>query len=264
MSSAVSMQRLVYVFVLALAIIGDQIHSHRIGHDHVHVVQLQFATKSTPSVDLCPTCINFANEAIENLVNIIANFGVIGTCGKLCGILANDTGSQVIGVACDLFCSYVGIEEFIKIIEEVDLDAFYFCELVKVCPIFDGGDAKLLNITVSPRQGPQGTQFHVVVDYSTEKGTGTGEAIVEISTVDGIPLSDGEIQEEKQPGTYSMTWNVHAKPDPNCDPSQQPCEQWLPGNYTAKVALCNGECGSSHPHSQIYFEGSAGFVLTDG
>ena len=28
---------------------------------------------------------------------------------------------------------------------------------------------------------------------------------------------------------------VKAEPDPNCDPTQGPCEMWLPGNYSVVV-----------------------------
>ena len=39
------------------------------------------------------------------------------------------------------------------------------------------------------------------------------------------------------PGTYNAGWKVKAAPDSGCDPTQQPCEQWLPGNYTANVGM---------------------------
>ena len=44
--------------------------------------------------------------------------GVVGGCADLCGILANKTGSQAAGVACNLLCDIVGIKEFISIIEK--------------------------------------------------------------------------------------------------------------------------------------------------
>jgi len=37
-----------------------------------------------------------------------------------------------------------------------DLDPIYFCEELKVCPIFDNGDAKITTLTVTPKSGPQG------------------------------------------------------------------------------------------------------------
>lgn len=44
--------------------------------------------------------------------------GVVGTCGELCELLEEKTGSKFAGLACNLLCDYVGIKEFIKLIEE--------------------------------------------------------------------------------------------------------------------------------------------------
>ena len=41
---------------------------------------------------------------------------------------------------------------------------------------------------------------------------------------------------EKSPaGSYDGSLKVKAQPDPSCDPSQQPCEMWLPGTYTVNM-----------------------------
>ena len=58
-----------------------------------------------------------------NLVVTLLNLdfidaGVVGTCGKLCSLLEQKTGSQALGVVCDLLCDIVGIEEFIKIVQK--------------------------------------------------------------------------------------------------------------------------------------------------
>ena len=74
--------------------------------------------------------------------------------------------------------------------------------------------------------------------FDTMNGTGTGEIDLLINTVDGIPVGDNELSEPLKPGSYNVTWTVHAKPDPHCDPTQEPCEEWLPGNYTANVGMC--------------------------
>ena len=126
-----------------------------------------------------------------------------------------------------------------------------------------------------------GSKFNIVMNFTTVNGTGTGEYSVLIKTVDGIPLGQSYLTEPQQPGTYIIKWDVAAKPNPNCDPIQEPCENWLPGNYSASVgtsqwlyrgnlllllfcaaAICNGECGSKHPHSQVYDTGSADFTVT--
>ena len=82
-----------------------------------------------------------------------------------------------------------------------------------------------------------GSRFNIVMNYTTVKGTGTGEYSVLIRTVDGIPLGQSYLTEPQQPGTYIIKWDVSAKPDPDCDPTQGPCENWLPGNYTASVGM---------------------------
>lgn len=85
-------------------------------------------------IDLCPTCINVADQSINILLNLILDSGIIGTCGTLCTALAQKTGSQLIGTICDLVCDVVGIEEFIKLIEKADLDPIWYCEIAKMCP----------------------------------------------------------------------------------------------------------------------------------
>ena len=82
-----------------------------------------------------------------------------------------------------------------------------------------------------------GSEFNIVMNFTTVHGTGTGEYDVLIKTVDGIPLGQSYLTEPQQPGTYIIKWDVTAKPDPNCDPTQQPCETWKPGNYSASVGM---------------------------
>ena len=51
-----------------------------------------------------------------------------------------------------------------------------------------------------------------------------------------------ELMMPLDPGTYNTSWKVEARPDPNCDPTQQPCEQWEVGDYTAEVGMWGGIC----------------------
>lgn len=39
------------------------------------------------------------------------------------------------------------------------------------------------------------------------------------------------------------------------------CEMWLAGTYNVTVMICNGECGSKHPHSAIYDTARGNFTL---
>ncbi|ESO94238.1 hypothetical protein LOTGIDRAFT_189496 [Lottia gigantea] len=212
-------------------------------------------------LDLCPTCIQFTGEAINELLNIVLNLGVVGSCGKVCSLLEQKTGSEALGLVCDLLCDYVGIDEFVKFIQKADLDPFYFCELVKVCPIFENGDAEITELSVTPASGPQG-QKTIAFSYTSKNGTGTGEMIVVVETVDGLPIETGFIHDQQPAGSYPSQFNLKAEVDPNCDPTQGFCEQWLPGNYTVRVDVCYGECGSAHPHSKIYDRKQTQFIIT--
>jgi len=210
-------------------------------------------------LDTCKDCVEFAEQALNALLNIILQGGVVGTCSALCGNIPN----QALATVCDLLCDVVGVEEFIKIIQKADLDPIYYCELLKTCAINDNGDAMFDSFTVTPSSGPQGS-FSLAFQYTSVNGTGTGQLLLEVDTVDGLPLGQAFLNEVQPAGTYNGQFQLKAEPDPDCDPSQGPCEQWLPGNYTVKMAICNGECGSKHPNSEIYDETSTVFTITEG
>ena len=53
----------------------------------------------------------------------------------------------------------------------------------------------------------------------TVNGTGTGELVLIIHTVDKIPLSAQFLYEAKKPGTYTERFSIDTTPDPECDPS---------------------------------------------
>lgn len=75
----------------------------------------------------CSTCVSFMDNgmvnlnrstliliAIDQLINIIANVGIAGGCGAVCGLLP----AQWEATICMLACEVVGIEEFANLINE--------------------------------------------------------------------------------------------------------------------------------------------------
>ena len=44
--------------------------------------------------------------------------GVVGGCADLCALLQKEVPSQLVGVACNLLCDFVGIKEFVAMIEK--------------------------------------------------------------------------------------------------------------------------------------------------
>jgi hypothetical protein len=136
-----AMYKTLTVVLLALIGIASAKNTFNIQH-----VKSPFASPNV-RLDLCPTCINVADQSINILLNLILDSGIIGSCGALCSELATKTGSQLIGTICDLVCDVVGIEEFIKLIEKADLDPIWYCEIAKLCP---GNDRFVLPSHLTP------------------------------------------------------------------------------------------------------------------
>lgn len=130
---------------------------------------------------LCPTCISLLDQTINQLLNIILQAGVLGSCGAICSYLSNE--GQLVVAACGLICEYLGVEEFIKLVQEADLDAIYGCQLVGICPINDckaAVCAQFFNTRVVPGTAAKGATFTAVSQLRVYNQTGTGELAFEV------------------------------------------------------------------------------------
>lgn len=85
-------------------------------------------------LDLCPLCINEAVEAINVILNVILDEGILQSCGELCGIAANKSHSKFLGEVCEAACDAFGLDEFIHLIITADLDPIWYCEMADLCP----------------------------------------------------------------------------------------------------------------------------------
>lgn len=85
-------------------------------------------------VDLCPDCINEVVVVINVLMNAILDEGILQSCGDLCGFVANKTGSKILADMCDVACDAFGIDEFVKLLINLDIDPIYYCQILKMCP----------------------------------------------------------------------------------------------------------------------------------
>jgi|SaaInl4_150m_RNA_FD_contig_21_319677_length_850_multi_7_in_0_out_0_1 hypothetical protein len=204
-------------------------------------------------LDLCPTCVSFATQSIDQLLNIILNAGVIGGCADLCGYLPNKVEQTV----CDLLCDYVGLELFIKLIKEADLDPIYLCELITVCPIHDceGECITIDEINIVPPSGPAGTEFAIEMAFTVHNQTGTGEIVIDIFPPDGEPFGDGELTEGYAPGKYGIRFGLKTEPTED--------EPYSAGTYGVELGVCEGQCGSKHPHSYVYDVKKSSFQITE-
>ena len=85
-------------------------------------------------LDWCPQCIDTYDDLVQVVLDIILQYGILDTCGDLCDIVADKTGSSILGFVCMFGCDVLGLEEFVKIMDKADIDPIYYCEVMKLCP----------------------------------------------------------------------------------------------------------------------------------
>ena len=208
--------------------------------------------RSVEDLNLCPTCVSFVSDALNDLIEIIVNGGVLGSCSALCGQLS----SSVEGEVCDLLCSVVGIDAFVKLLDDADPDPIWICEELTVCPVNDNANATINQFTVSPQSGPQGTTFSFDFVFTVGNEIATGEiAIAIIPPGDAYPLGDAQLVNDVVPNSYQMSFQVQAEPSED--------EPFNAGTYVAQIAVCEGTCGSKHSHSATLSVMNATFAISN-
>ena len=150
--------------IVIIAIIGIANASSRLTSQshNIQRAKLDFG-RTAVGLDVCPTCINVAEQSINILLNLILDSGIIGTCGTLCQALADKTGSQALGAVCDIVCDFLGIDEFIKLLDKADLDPIWYCEIAKLCP----GKRKTVKFCVQTKLSPSFSSFRSVQSMTT-------------------------------------------------------------------------------------------------
>jgi len=119
-----------------------------------------------------------------------------------------------------------------------------FPELSSVAsPIVEGGKVIIQSLTISPVKGPAGTTFTTTFKFTVVNATGTGEIYFEVDPPAGLPLVGGEVNAGLAPNDYTIQFTMDSTPNES--------EPFLPGLYNVTAAVCNGECGSSHPYSAV-------------
>lgn len=227
-----------------------------------------------PSSALCSPCVQLDGQALNILLNELLNVGVVGSCGKLCSHLKTK-GAQT---ACSLVCDVVGLKAFVKALNNTDLDPIYFCELIHACKAGpDDAHVDLLSVQLNPESfakkdtlpGSGGITVEGVLAVNVTKATGVGEWGVSLhgpvvgaqGPIGGsFALPDGLKEGVQQLG---VKLNVQdTEPDPSKQPPQFPVT-FEPGSYEFRFHVCQGECGSKHPHSIDFGRKSANFTISD-
>eukprot|EP01119_Soliformovum_irregulare_P001259 TRINITY_DN10988_c0_g1_i1.p1 TRINITY_DN10988_c0_g1~~TRINITY_DN10988_c0_g1_i1.p1 ORF type:complete len:237 (+),score=57.62 TRINITY_DN10988_c0_g1_i1:30-740(+) len=198
----------------------------------------------------CNTCISFMNTALDELLQIIAQSGVLGSCNALCSQLNN----QVEGAVCNLLCDYVGINEFINLVDDADPDPIFYCQELSVCPTSKTSAAQWLSAVAVPKSGPAGTTFNINVVYRILNTTGTGTIEFDVNPPNGDPFGAAGLLIEVPPGTYSAQFQVQTQA------SEQ--EPFSPGSYPVACYICEGTCGSIHSYARTLAATQVAFTIT--
>mmetsp|Transcript_64105 Transcript_64105/g.162431 ORF Transcript_64105/g.162431 Transcript_64105/m.162431 type:complete len:265 (-) Transcript_64105:112-906(-) len=211
----------------------------------------------SPEVALCNPCIQLWNQGVNVLLNYIVNVGVIGSCAQLCGHVHSRVGHS----ACELVCSAVGIKAFIKALNHTDLDPFFFCEEVKACPRApDDAAIRLLAASSKPGAVAKGDEVQLSVALQVINASGVGEFLIDVDGPVTQSISQGFVLAE---GIPMGTSQLAVKLTPRDDTSADPPVVWSPGTYSFGFVVCQGKCGSKHPHSKVFGRQSGNFTLTD-
>lgn len=211
-------------------------------------------------ISLCNPCFQIGGQGINALLNYILNVGVIGGCGSLCAAAIPAGGIAAIG--CELVCAEVGVKEFVKAIENADLDPIYFCEVVHACPAApDDAYLEYIQAAALPASVPRGQDIQMAVDLNVTNDTGVGEFSISIDgpgtatplgqsffIKDGIPAGEQRL---------AVTLTLQDGKDDQGMP-----KTFEEGVYNFTFHVCQGECGSKHPHSKDFGVVAGSFNVT--
>jgi len=194
----------------------------------------------------CVDCFKIMVDILDDLVDELANGGVIGGCLDVCGALNK---SVVIEGACDALCLFVGVKEFIKIVNQTDPDPIYVCQLLKKCPMVAGGAAVINSFTITPTTGPKDTLFTTNVNLTVTNATSTGWIAFFIVPQKGVEVPFGEVVPGLTPATYPIAAQIDSS-------------QLSEGDYQLIFQLCAGDCTTRHPYGGVYAQSQLAFNIT--
>lgn len=210
--------------------------------------------EQSADTDFCGTCVDFAEESLNALLNEIINKYTIGSCDDICGRVDKELDVVICGVLCD----YVGIKAFINAIVAADLDPIYFCELLGQCQVVNGGLGNITDIIVAPLSGTLGLTFQIVVQFTIFNRTSTGISAISIQPPGNYgAVGENVLNEGYKPGNFQIKFNIDTS-----EPIDQNGKSFPIGLYQVNINLCSGTCGANHPYAFLLSSGIASFTIT--
>lgn len=121
-------------FTLIILVLVGAAYGSRRFEPQLNVLHRFDSNINQVDLDLCPLCINEAVELINVVLNVILDEGILGSCADLCQAVYNKSGSKDLAELCDIGCDALGIDEYIKLLINADIDPIYYCQTVHMCP----------------------------------------------------------------------------------------------------------------------------------
>ncbi|EGC35185.1 hypothetical protein DICPUDRAFT_20777, partial [Dictyostelium purpureum] len=178
-------------------------------------------------------CIYFLDDYLPTLVKIIAGYGVIETCPKICGYLNKTVEIDI----CESLCDLVGVDEFWKIFVLNDINPFYACQLITACDTPKNPAANFLTIGVSPQVGISGDSFTIDLSIQVVNSTGPGQfALIIYYTKNQSKYMTFQLFEGYTPGLYKTNFDFETSKN----------STFTNGIYPVTVIMCAGQCGTMY------------------
>jgi len=200
------------------------------------------------NLDFCPVCVTFMGQSLTELINIIANIGVVASCTQLCNYLQ----SEMEIVVCDTLCSGVGITIFVELIKamEPSPDPIYICKEMDACSSSLYASVKITKFDVDPTSGLKGTKFALDGLYSVLNSTGTGQINLYLQEKGGNQTNIySQLIEDLAVGFYDLKNTVVT-------------DQFSTGKYSVTFEICEGTCGSTWPGTKTLASTFTNFTIT--
>jgi hypothetical protein len=218
----------------------------KVKHVFVYDAKAKTTQKISSGVELatrqsqipCDVCIDFFDDTLNTLLNVILNVGVAGTCGDVCLKLSNQYEQGI----CLLLCVYIGFDAFVDLLSNTDLDPIYLCSALDACPMnyCNGTCANITSLEVQPPSGPVRTTFNVIVNLTVHQQTGTGitmAVLVPPPSAQEAAMAFAVLNEGFAPGDASVTIPIQTDWDDWFFPS---------GVYAVVVDSCGSDCDNQH------------------
>lgn len=128
------------------------------------------------------------------------------------------------------------------------------CE-AKDCPSSIPNCVTIDSVSVNPGSAGLDAQFTATAQYTVTEEIGAGEIQFALMPVDGSgePIGSGDMFPNLEKGTFNAQLQFQpSNINQQCEQQQQPDFFTAGKEYEVVFVICEGQCGSGHPHTKLF------------